>query len=111
MTRDQLKIKAMLALEDIVMQARENPFEDFRSMQLRFILAWLFSQGRGCRSVYDRFWYEATRTAEGFENYQLRVDLLNQAIDSVYFDQRMERTKRLQLFQLHKQQIKQAKMN
>jgi hypothetical protein len=107
----RLKTKAMLALEDILSQARDAPYDDFRSMQLKFILAWLFSNGRGNRGHYDIFWQEAGRVCNDPKHYETRVGQLQRAIESIYFDQNIKRTERLQFFKLHKDQIRAAKVD
>jgi hypothetical protein len=51
---DQLRDKALLALEEALQELRYRPIR--RSMALRFTLAYLWAYSGGERSPFDEFW-------------------------------------------------------
>jgi hypothetical protein len=51
---DQLRNKALLALEEVLQELRYRPVR--RSLALRFALAYLWACGSGDRTPFDEFW-------------------------------------------------------
>jgi hypothetical protein len=91
---ERLKVKALLALEEVARQADHEPLSKTR--QLRFLLAFLYSLDGGERWPYDQLWREATAPVpKGTTPAAARIgrsQTVNACLNAIYRGVGVERT-------------------
>ncbi len=101
-TRDQLTIKALLALEEAEKRTGEAPLP--RSYWLRFVLAYLCTVSIGDRGPFDRFWQAVTDTNEGWsakgDGIQRRANA-GAALEAIYIAVGVQRTRTMMFHEVH----------
>ena len=87
---DQLKRKALAALEEAALHAETAPLR--RAHALRFVLAFLYATGDGARWPYDGFWQAVTRSDAGGGAAAIgRFQSANACLNAIYRDHRIAR--------------------
>jgi hypothetical protein len=83
-TPDQLRNKALLALEEAVQETRYGQVR--RTIALRFALSYLWASGTADRRCFDQFWSALQ------EDHMWRFSAADQALSSIYKQIGLERS-------------------
>jgi hypothetical protein len=84
MSVERLKIKALLALEDLLYRAAHKDARSLATMELKFLLAWAFETGKGDRWPFDVFWRSLRENPTAYQDFVQRDGDLNRALNGIY---------------------------